>query len=66
MKKPNLYALRHPAVAAHAGHWGERAHLLYFALVFVESHGFYGWAAALCLTLGLLGEIYGGAGVPLD
>lgn len=39
--------------------WGPRTHLLYFTAVMIESHGYYGIAAALCLALGVAAEWIG-------
>ena len=43
----------------HAEAWGGRIHLVYFAAVGVEGHGVYGWAALVCLGLGLAAETTG-------
>jgi hypothetical protein len=40
---------------------GERAHLVYFGLVFLSSNGSYAWAAGGCLTLGVLAQMLGEA-----
>lgn len=63
MKKPQLPEHLRRAAAA-----GDRlakkahgpAHLLYFLGVAVESHGFYGYAAMVCLVLGVVSMIEGG------
>lgn len=46
-----LRCSRSTAIAA-----GERAHLVYFAAVLVEGHGFYALAAGGCLFLGVAAE----------
>lgn len=42
---------------------GEKAHLAYFGLVFIEGHGWYAIAAGVCLSLGLVWEFAGIAGI---
>ncbi|MCR5870653.1 MULTISPECIES: hypothetical protein [unclassified Sphingomonas] len=43
----------------HSEAWAGRIHLVYFAAVAVEGHGVYGWAALVCLGVGLAAESTG-------
>lgn len=45
---------------SHALHEGHTvAHMLYFAFVAIEAHGYYGIAAGVVLGITLLGEVIG-------